>query len=373
MIIPKNTKDIVNAITKYDDMLYDSRPVKFADFISNKYNIVHRKLYKYALNRYIEYYIKSNINPDFLYELFEALNNCNRIEDVYDFIMNSELAQDIQKSFDALMIDDKLYTKDIIDIIIEKITQLKQEIYEYNISGILSIADITDFILAYKEVTYLFEEIGENTSEYRLVEGSVFGSENESTENVEYNIDNDYLIILDDDEYGKVHIGYNREGKWYLKIDDSIDITNIKEQLESLLDKTNVNLTETIQNTCKKYFIKSHKILEIKNSEYWQPSTIVIIGKRRPYRKAHVDLTPWWNWYQSKRNFNIKDIKITDQVLNDSELVYLDYVKGIAYMRTKLDGIEYAVDFDYLDENIVVSDEYSLKNTFTSKILNINR
>lgn len=372
MIIPKNTKNIVNAVVKYDDMLYDSRPVKFSEFISNKYNVVHRKLYKYALNKYIEYYIKNNINSVFLYELFNALNDCNRIEDVYEFIKTSDLAKDIQKSFDALMIDDELYIKDIIEIILEKITQLKADIYSLNISGITKLCDITDFILSYKESTYLFEEIGENTSKYKLIEGSIFASENESSENMEYNIEEDYLIILEDDEYGKVHIGYNKDGKWYLKIDSTIDITNIKDQLNDLMNTTNKTLTDNIREVCKNYFINSHKIIEIKNSEYWQPSTIVIIGKRRPYRKTNIDLTPWWNYYQSKQDKNIKDIKITKEVLQDSELVFLDYVKGIAYMRTKLDGIEYTVDFDFLDENINISDEYSLKDTFTSKIINVN-
>lgn len=373
MINAKYTKDIVNAIVKYDDMLYDSRPVKFSDFITNKYNIIHKKLYKYALSRYITDFIKQNINPDFLYELFDAMNRCNRIEDVYDYIKTSELAESIQKSFNSLMIDDELYIKDIIDIIIEKINQLKQDIYNLNISGILSLADITDFILEYKDVTYLFEETGENTNEYKLIEGSIFASEEENDTNIIYDIDNDFLIILEDDEYGLVHIGYNREGKWYLKIDDLIDISNIKDQLDDIMNHTNISLTDSIQNTCKKYFIKSHKIIEIKNSEYWQPSTIVIIGKRRPYRKTHIDLKPWWNWYQSKKDKVITDIKITKDILYDSELVFLDYVKGIAYMRTKLDGIEYTVDFDFLDENIAVSDDYSLKNTFTSKIRNINR
>lgn len=372
MIIRKNTKDLVNSVTKYDDMLYDTRPVKFIDFMSDKYNIIHKKLYKYALNRYINDFISKNINSKFLYELFNALNDCNRLEDIYKYIMLSDYAKDIQDSFNALRIDDEQYTEEIIKLIIERIIQLKKDIYNLDLTGILSVVTITDFILAYKEVTYMFEETGENDNEYKLIEGSIFSSELDSDENKIYNINDDFLFILENSEYGEIHIGYNKEGKWYLKIDDSIDISNIREQLESLINNTNINIHTTIKNICKEYFRSSHKIIEIKNSEYWQPSAIVIIGKKYPYNKAHINLKPWWNWYQSKSDKKISDIKITQEMINDSELVFLDYVKGIAYMKTKLDGIEYEVDFDFLDDNITVSDEYSLKDTFTYKINNIN-
>lgn len=44
---------------RYDDMLYDSRPVKFSEFISNKYNIIHSKLYNMALNEFINDWLKA--------------------------------------------------------------------------------------------------------------------------------------------------------------------------------------------------------------------------------------------------------------------------------------------------------------------------
>ena len=36
----------------YNNLLYESRPVKFKDFIDNKYNIVHQQLYEDALHNF---------------------------------------------------------------------------------------------------------------------------------------------------------------------------------------------------------------------------------------------------------------------------------------------------------------------------------
>lgn len=47
-----------NYIKNYNDMAYASRLVKFSDFMSNKYNIVHKKLFNMALNKYIKEWLK---------------------------------------------------------------------------------------------------------------------------------------------------------------------------------------------------------------------------------------------------------------------------------------------------------------------------
>ena len=60
---------------KYNDMLYDTKPVKFSDFISNKYNIVHKQIYENAINSYIK---------DWLYikELLSEINILNSKNDL---------------------------------------------------------------------------------------------------------------------------------------------------------------------------------------------------------------------------------------------------------------------------------------------------
>ena len=361
----RTQQDVVNRIQRYDDMLYDTRPVKFADFISNKYNIVHRKIYLYALNKFIKTYIQYVISNEFLYLLFDAMSNVSRIDDIYNEIKTNAMYSLIYNNINSLSIDDETYIKTVINMVITALTALKQSIYDLDISVLSSVADISDFILEYNDRTYLFTESGENNEiTYAVVDGKLVGSEQESTENNEYNIDNDFVILLESDEYNKIHIGYNREGKWYVKID--IDIPNFEQQIERLITQSNKNCVNNIRTLCETYFRKSHKFIEIKNKEYWLPSLVVIIGKRRPYKKVNINLTPYWNWYQAKFDKQINAIKLTKDTLYDSELVALNYVRGIATFRTKLEGIEFNVDFDFLDGGIRVSDDLSLRNTFTA-------
>lgn len=42
-----------NIVKNYNKLLYNSGPVSFNDYIDNKYNIIHEKLYNNALNLYI--------------------------------------------------------------------------------------------------------------------------------------------------------------------------------------------------------------------------------------------------------------------------------------------------------------------------------
>lgn len=70
---------------KYNDMLYDTKPVKFGDFISNKYNIVHKQLYKSALTKYIKEWIKVKKALEENYVLSDYLeNNDNHFESIFD-------------------------------------------------------------------------------------------------------------------------------------------------------------------------------------------------------------------------------------------------------------------------------------------------
>lgn len=45
-------------IKNYNSMAYPSRLVKYSDYIANKYNIVHKKLYSMAIDKYINEWIK---------------------------------------------------------------------------------------------------------------------------------------------------------------------------------------------------------------------------------------------------------------------------------------------------------------------------
>lgn len=110
---------IINSFVnkKYNNMLYDTKPVKFSDFISNKYNIVHKKLYNLALSKYIKEWIEVKKALEENYILSEYLeNNNDHFESAFDdeYKVKEEKYMHNQ-SFINKSIDDKKYidkTKD---------------------------------------------------------------------------------------------------------------------------------------------------------------------------------------------------------------------------------------------------------------------
>ena len=71
----------------YDKLIYESRPVKFNDYMSNKYDIVHNELYKDALCSYLNYSIYSLLVEKVLYKLISKFNNfITQYNDVDQFL-----------------------------------------------------------------------------------------------------------------------------------------------------------------------------------------------------------------------------------------------------------------------------------------------
>lgn len=127
---------------------------------------------------------------------------------------------------------------------------------------------------------------------------------------------------------------------------------------------------EIAEDIAIKMFKQQNKIIEIKGSEYWMPSSILIITKKFPYKKKRVDLTKYWNLYQEHSDKNYNDIKVSPENMKDSEVFYIDYVNGIAHMRSRLNNVEFEVPFEYLNNETKVADDYTLSNTFTSMLQN---
>lgn len=109
------------------------------------------------------------------------------------------------------------------------------------------------------------------------------------------------------------------------------------------------------------------KIIEIKNTEYWKPSSVIIMKKVYPFSKHKYSLSDYWNNYQQKEYKNIDDLKILNEKLLAPEILSLDYIRGKAKIECRQQGVEFEVDFDYINDNTLVSEEYSLNNTFSYK------
>ena len=249
-------------ISEYNEMLYDSGPVSINEYISEKYNIVHNKLYNDALEKYLKSLIIKYVNNDFIIEW-------NNIQ------INSENEYEI----------------------IEDISNRKN----YIISNVLTSLELSSKIL------------------FKI-----------------------YPII-----------------KNFLDNINSIDLEII-------------NNFDLLYNDILPIFIKeykrSHNIIEIKDTEYWMPSKIIIVSNKPPYFKKSIDLKPYWNKYQTTQEYDISDLKITKENVLDSEVCELDYIKGMALMESKSNDIQYKIPFKYLDENTKVSPKLKLDNTFIEKM-----
>ena len=117
-------------------------------------------------------------------------------------------------------------------------------------------------------------------------------------------------------------------------------------------------------------FKKKYNIIEFKNDEYWQPSSIVYITKTYPFKKHRVDLTEYWNFYQEHKDDVFTNIKFFEenQDVSNFELINIDYIKGLVQLRDKLNFREFWVPFNKINKNIEVGEDYSLANLFSSKI-----
>jgi len=186
--------------------------------------------------------------------------------------------------------------------------------------------------------------------------------------------DKEYIILYDFEN--NVRIGYDENGKWLLIVNDehpinTIDILDLEKIVKQYMNYESKTLSSLYKNMICDLYKKYHKIIEIKNSEYWMPSSIRIINKIPPYTKINVDLTKYWNMIQSNNTSKLSDLKITNENMLDSELIGLNYVNGKAKVQSRTNDTIYEVPFKYLDETVNVSDEMILSNSFISKYNNL--
>ena len=116
-------------------------------------------------------------------------------------------------------------------------------------------------------------------------------------------------------------------------------------------------------------------INEISYTEYWTPSDVIITFKdyndngKPKLRRFTFDLSPYWGNCYSKLEHSSTDVKYNKNIPNDVEIVKYDYIRGKAVVRSKLEDIEYDVDFDVLNDLDVDSENVSLPyDTFTNLV-----
>ena len=345
------------SISEYNDVIYNSRPVKLDDYLSDKYNIVHNELYNDALGKFLKDHISKYINWEFLYHMFTLINN----EDEYDDIFEAEFKKEnsyIAKALDSLEISKTEFVEKFINVIDELIYELKMILAEnINVSHLsdiirLTIGNIYDFRIRFENGIYVGTE-NENNQSFVI-------SENDA---------NPFLFVIDLNDR-ILNIKFDRSGNWLLKFEDDYDFSTIDEQelSQNIMDNTNISLLEKVQNLAVELFKKYHKIIEIKNTEYWMESDIIVIHNSKPFSKHVYNLKDFWNYYQKFANYDISDIKVTNENINDSYVSYVDYINGTAKMYSKTNNLDYNVKFKYLNENSKLGDELLMTNTFTSQI-----
>jgi hypothetical protein len=113
-------------------------------------------------------------------------------------------------------------------------------------------------------------------------------------------------------------------------------------------------------------FLAKNNIIEIKKKEYFLPSVVIIRSKTFPYIEKKYSLDDYWNAYQFMKNIKKETtILYPEDIKNDAEMIYIDYVKGKAKMRSKSSGEEYWISFEFIDCDTPISlDELSLNKTF---------
>ena len=365
-----------NIVKSYDDMLYDSRPVQFNEFMSNKYNIIHNELYNDALNKFCNDVVNNSMTYEFVYEFYKLMEGNELVFDtIYDEYNKSNGDNIVKNTLSSISIDSYNFLKDIFNFVSEKIDLIKNTITDDNGISHINIDKkyINDFRIIYLENNvYLRQESDEQKNDdsedavfdvfhysfdsglntYTYIEEYLFMSEMK-----------DYVILLEDIAGNIIY--FNKYGELMLLIEDvKFNSEESKFKIINFINDQNEKIFDFVKSRCLYYFNKNHRILEIKNNEYWQPSSIMTISNVSPYKKNIYDLSKYWNMNQEYSNANIEELKIINENIKDAKLVSINYVNGTAKFVSKINDLDFTVPFKYLNNETIVSDEMKLNNLF---------
>ena len=365
-----------NIVKSYDDMLYDSRPVQFNEFMSNKYNIIHNELYNDALNKFCNDVVNNSMTYEFVYEFYKLMEGNELVFDtIYDEYNKSNDDNIVKNTLSSISIDSYNFLKDIFNFVSEKIDLIKNTITDDNGISHINIDKkyINDFRIIYLENNvYLRQESDEQKNDdsedavFDVFHYSFDSELNTYTYTEEYLFMSemkDYVILLEDIAGNIIY--FNKYGELMLLIEDvKFNSEESKFKIINFINDQNEKIFDFVKSRCLYYFNKNHRILEIKNNEYWQPSSIMTISNVSPYKKNIYDLSKYWNMNQEYSNANIEELKIINENIKDAKLVSINYVNGTAKFVSKINDLDFTVPFKYLNNETIVSDEMKLNNLF---------
>ena len=365
-----------NIVKSYDDMLYDSRPVQFNEFMSNKYNIIHNELYNDALNKFCNDVVNNSMTYEFIYEFYKLMEGNELVFDtIYDEYNKSNDDNIVKNTLSSISIDSYNFLKDIFNFVSEKIDLIKNTITDDNGISHINIDKkyINDFRIIYLENNvYLRQESDEQKNDdsedavFDVFHYSFDSELNTYTYTEEYLFMSemkDYVILLEDIAGNIIY--FNKYGELMLLIEDvKFNSEESKFKIINFINDQNEKIFDFVKSRCLYYFNKNHRILEIKNNEYWQPSSIMTISNVSPYKKNIYDLSKYWNMNQEYSNANIEELKIINENIKDAKLVSINYVNGTAKFVSKINDLDFTVPFKYLNNETIVSDEMKLNNLF---------
>ena len=365
-----------NIVKSYDDMLYDSRPVQFNEFMSNKYNIIHNELYNDALNKFCNDVVNNSMTYEFVYEFYKLMEGNELVFDtIYDEYNKSNDDNIVKNTLSSISIDSYNFLKDIFNFVSEKIDLIKNTITDDNGISHINIDKkyINDFRIIYlKNNVYLRQESDEQKNDdsedavFDVFHYSFDSELNTYTYTEEYLFMSemkDYVILLEDIAGNIIY--FNKYGELMLLIEDvKFNSEESKFKIINFINDQNEKIFDFVKSRCLYYFNKNHRILEIKNNEYWQPSSIMTISNVSPYKKNIYDLSKYWNMNQEYSDANIEELKIINENIKDAKLVSINYVNGTAKFVSKINDLDFTVPFKYLNDETIVSDEMKLNNLF---------
>lgn len=149
--------------------------------------------------------------------------------------------------------------------------------------------------------------------------------------------------------------------KTYIKNIQNTHKTPISEIFALSLFQNNI----TAPNHTKELLRQQFKIIELKDSTWYMPSSVLFIYSYKNLETGKIEKIKFGpyvlhNYWNSSYIINRKDINelILGDIYVELEIIYIDYIKGSISIYDRGENRTFVVDIDYINSDIKISDEY---------------